>query len=84
LISEIIYLANKIQKKHSEQCKNEEINFSDYFLLELVKKRLNRYNVSNVPDLQALADIMIILCIYSAEIKTLHISNGDVTGYMKN
>ena len=42
-------------------------------MLELVKEKLDSYNISNVPDLQALADI-----------KTLHISNGGVTGYAKN
>ena len=33
---------------------------------------------------QALADVMIMLCICPAEIKNLRISNGGVTGYAKN
>jgi hypothetical protein len=42
------------------------------------------YDVSNIPDKQALADVMIMLCIRPAEIKNLRISNGGVTGYAKN
>jgi hypothetical protein len=68
LISEITHLANKIQKEHSGQCENEGINFPDHFSLKLVKKRLDGYDVSNVPNLQVLTNIMIMLCIHSAEI----------------
>ncbi len=42
------------------------------------------YDMSNTPDKQALADVMIMLCIRSAEIKNLRISNRGVTGYAKN
>ncbi|RIA89293.1 hypothetical protein C1645_825058 [Glomus cerebriforme] len=63
---------------------NEDIDYSNYFALELVKERLDRYDVSKVPGLQVFADIMIILCIHSAEIKTLHIYNGDITEYANN
>ena len=42
------------------------------------------YDISNIPDKQALADVMIMLCIRPAEIKNLRISNGGVTGYSKN
>jgi len=51
---------------------------------------LDGYDVSKTPSLQALADVMIMLCIHLAEIKTLRISNEgilkglDVTGYAKN
>jgi len=76
--------SNKIQKECRDQCENEGINFSDHFLLESVKERLNLYDVSNTPDVQALADVMIILCIRPAEIKDLRISNRSVTGYSKN
>ena len=65
-------------------CKNEEIDYSDYFALESVKERLNEYDIFNVPDLQALADVMIMLYIHLAEIKNLRISNESVTGYTKN
>ncbi|PKB96457.1 hypothetical protein RhiirA5_434798 [Rhizophagus irregularis] len=63
---------------------NKGIDYPDYFALESVKERLDMYDVSKVPGLQTLADIMIILCIRPAKIKTLRISNGGVTGYAKN
>src|SRR5436190_7114772 len=77
-------LSNKIQKERSKQCEDEGIHFPDHFSLESVKKRLDSYDVSNIPDKQALADVMIMLCIRPAEIKNLRISNGSVTGYAKN
>ena len=84
LIPEITCSSNKIQKERREQRENEGIDFPDHFSLESVKERLDRYDVSNVPNLQALADVMIMLCIRPAEIKDLRISNGSVTGYSKN
>ena len=77
-------LSNKIQKERSKQCEDEGIHFLDHFSLESVKERLDSYDVSNIPDKQALADVMIMLCIRPAEIKDLRISNGGVTGYAKN
>ncbi|CAB4402421.1 unnamed protein product [Rhizophagus irregularis] len=76
--------SNKIQKECRDQHENERIDFPDHFSLESVKERLNFYDVSNVPDVQALADVMIMLCVRPAEIKDLRISNGGVTGYAKN
>jgi hypothetical protein len=76
--------ANKIQKEHREQRENEGIDYPDHFSLESVKERLDSYDISNTANIQALADVMIMLCIRPAEIKTLHISNGGVTGYAKN
>ncbi|CAG8663050.1 23867_t:CDS:2, partial [Gigaspora rosea] len=73
---EVTRLFNKIQKKCSNQCEDEKIDFLDHFSLESVTERLNLYNVPNIPDKQALADIMIMLCIRPAEIKNLRISNG--------
>ncbi|CAG8829967.1 41852_t:CDS:1, partial [Gigaspora margarita] len=81
---EITRSSNKIQKEHSEKCKNEGIDFLDHFSLESVKERLDLYDVSNTLDKQALADVMIMLCIRPAEIKNLRITNGGVTGYAKN
>ncbi|CAG8810790.1 36729_t:CDS:2 [Gigaspora margarita] len=81
---EITRSSNKIQKERSEKCKNEGIDFPDHFSLESVKERLDLYDVSNIPDKQALADVMIMLCIRPAEIKNLRISNGGVTSYAKN
>jgi len=76
--------SNKIQKERRDQRENEGIDFPDHFSLESVKERLNFYDVSNTPDVQALADVMIMLCVRPAEIKDLRISNGGVTGYAKN
>ncbi|RIB10078.1 hypothetical protein C2G38_2207098 [Gigaspora rosea] len=77
---EVTRLSNKIQKERSDQRENEGIDFSDHFSLESVREKLNLYDVSNIPDKQALADVMIMLCIRLAEIKNLRISNGGVTG----
>ena len=76
--------SNKIQKERRVQRENEGIDFPDHFSLESVKERLDEYDVSSAPNLQALADVMIMLCIRPAEIKDLRISNGSVTGYSKN
>jgi hypothetical protein len=84
LIPEITCSSNKIQKERSEQRENEGIDFPDHFLLESVKERLDSYDISNTPSIQALADVTIMLCIRPAEIKTLRILNGGVTGYAKN
>ena len=70
LIPEITRSSNKIQKKYNEQRKNEGINFSDHFSLESVKERLDLYNMTNMPNKQVLADIMIMLCIYLLKLKT--------------
>jgi hypothetical protein len=75
---------NKIQKEKRLLCENKGIDYPDHFSLESVKDRLDVYNVSKAPDLQALADVMIMLCIRPAEIKNLRISNENVTGYSKN
>ena len=45
---------------------------------------MDSYDVSNIPDKQALADVIIMLCIRPAEIKNLHISNSSIIGYAKN
>ena len=77
-------LSNKIQKERRDQRESEGIDYLDHFSLESVKERLDLYDISNIPDKQALADVMIMLCIRPAEIKNLRISNGGVTGYSKN
>ncbi|RIB19426.1 hypothetical protein C2G38_2181916 [Gigaspora rosea] len=53
---EVTRLSDKVQKEHSEQYKNKEIDFLNHFLLKSVKEQLDLYNVSNIPDKQALAD----------------------------
>ncbi|CAG8554286.1 12250_t:CDS:2 [Dentiscutata erythropus] len=57
---------------------------ADHFTLESVKERLDVYDVKTSPDLQSLADVMIMLCIRPAELTTLHITDTGVTGYAKN
>ncbi|RGB34141.1 hypothetical protein C1646_760939 [Rhizophagus diaphanus] len=79
-----ICVSNKIQKKRRVQCENEGIDFSDHFSLESVKERLDLYDISKTPTVQALANVMIMLCIHPAKIKNLRISNESVTGYSKN
>ena len=49
-IPDITKESNKIQKERSEQRENEGIDFLDHFSLESVKERLDKYNVSNIPD----------------------------------
>ncbi|RGB21811.1 hypothetical protein C1646_777208 [Rhizophagus diaphanus] len=83
-LSQITRASNKIQQERTEQRKNEGLHYLDHFLLELVKERLDLYDVSNTSDKQTLADVMIMLCIRPAEIKNLCIANGGVTGYAKN
>ncbi|PKK59031.1 hypothetical protein RhiirC2_795417 [Rhizophagus irregularis] len=53
-------------------------------ITQSVKERLDLYDISNTPKIEALADVTIMLCIRPAEIKTLRIFNGGVTGYAKN
>ncbi|CAG8819508.1 28886_t:CDS:2 [Gigaspora margarita] len=62
-IKEMAQSSSKIQKERSEKHKNEGIDFLDHFSLKSVKERLDLYDVSNTPDKQALADIMIMLYI---------------------
>ncbi|CAG8806364.1 17093_t:CDS:2, partial [Dentiscutata erythropus] len=42
------------------------------------------YDIKTLPDCQALADVMVMLCIHSAELKTLRIIDAGVMGYAKN
>ncbi|CAG8767153.1 27732_t:CDS:2 [Dentiscutata erythropus] len=63
-------------QREFEQRENEGVDFLNHFLLELVKERLDGYNISNIPDKQALADVMIMLCICPAEIKNLSLKKN--------
>ncbi|CAG8453153.1 14758_t:CDS:2 [Cetraspora pellucida] len=73
--------ANKIQMNNQKKAKTKCINYSNEFILESVKERLNVYDIKTLPDYQALADVMVMLCIRPAELRTLRIT---VTGYVKN
>ncbi|RGB21408.1 hypothetical protein C1646_778103 [Rhizophagus diaphanus] len=56
LILEITRASNKIQQERTEQRKNEGHHYPDHFSLELVKERLDLYDMFNTSDKQALAD----------------------------
>lgn len=49
-----------------------------------VIERLDKYDISTSPNLQALADITIMFCLHPVEVTTLHITNERIIGYMKN
>ncbi|RGB34633.1 hypothetical protein C1646_668395 [Rhizophagus diaphanus] len=76
-------LANENQKEKRLRHENKGINYLDYYALESVKERLDSYDVSSKPDLQALADAMVMLCIRPTEVKSLRIADGNMTGYAK-
>ncbi|KAF0441047.1 d5-like helicase-primase: PROVISIONAL [Gigaspora margarita] len=76
--------ANKIQRDDQKKAKANRIDYPDHFTLESVRERLDGYNVSTLPDKQALANVMVILCIRPAELTTLCIIDAGVTGYAKN
>ncbi|RHZ55260.1 hypothetical protein Glove_417g25 [Diversispora epigaea] len=67
---DIIKEANKIQK---DNWKTAEDN-----LLESIKKRLNGYDIFTLPDLQAFADVMIMLCMHPTELIILRITDAGV------
>ncbi|CAG8485074.1 33403_t:CDS:2 [Gigaspora margarita] len=76
--------ANKIQRDNQKKAEANYIDYPDHFILESVRERLNSYDVSTLPDLQALADVIVMLCIHLAELTTLCITDARVTGYVKN
>ncbi|CAG8818248.1 24954_t:CDS:2, partial [Dentiscutata erythropus] len=67
--------ANKIQSVNRKKAETKHINYPDKFTLESVKERLDAYDIKTLLDYQALADVMVILCIRPAELKTLHITD---------
>ncbi|RIB26468.1 hypothetical protein C2G38_2163313 [Gigaspora rosea] len=77
--SDITKEANEIQKDQQIKAEVKRIDYPDHFTLESVKKRLDKYDISIPPDLQALADVMIMLCIRPAELTSLHITDAGVT-----
>ncbi|CAG8753070.1 15006_t:CDS:2 [Dentiscutata erythropus] len=76
--------ANKIQMNNRKKAKTKYINYPDKFTLESVKERLDAYDIKTLPDYQALADVIVMLCIRPAELRTLRITDAGVTGYAKN
>ncbi|CAJ0827490.1 4701_t:CDS:2 [Entrophospora sp. SA101] len=84
-IPEITRKANEIQKEQRQKAEDAgKIEYPDHFSLESVKERLDSYDIKTLPDIQALADVMIMLCIRPVEIITLRITDTGVTGYAKN
>ncbi|CAG8811662.1 26496_t:CDS:2, partial [Dentiscutata erythropus] len=76
--------ANKIQMNNRKKAETKRIDYPDKFTLESVKERLDAYDIKTLPDYQALADVMVMLCIRPAELRTLRITVAGVTGYAKN
>ncbi|KAF0434159.1 hypothetical protein F8M41_004931 [Gigaspora margarita] len=76
--------ANKIQRDNQKKAEANRIDYPDHFTLESVRERLDGYDVSTLPNLQALADVIVMLCIHLAELTTLCITDAGVTGYAKN
>ncbi|CAG8784946.1 11549_t:CDS:2 [Dentiscutata erythropus] len=68
----------------SKKAEAKRIDYLDEFILESVKERLDAYNIKTLPDYQALANVIVMLCIHPAELKTLCIIDTGVPGYMKN
>ncbi|RHZ78621.1 hypothetical protein Glove_158g17 [Diversispora epigaea] len=84
-IPDITKEANEIQRDRQKIVEETlRIDYPDHFTLELVKERLDDYNISIQPNYQALADVIIMLCICPAELITLRITDAGVTGYAKN
>ncbi|CAG8473954.1 8110_t:CDS:2 [Paraglomus occultum] len=84
-IFEITDKSNKIQTSRRKIAEDfEKIDYPDHFTLESVKERLDKYNIKTLPDSQALADVMIMLCMRPAEVTTLRITDAGVTGFAKN
>ncbi|CAH1766943.1 3961_t:CDS:2, partial [Entrophospora sp. SA101] len=61
--------ANKIQMDNRKKAKT--IDYPDEFTLESIKERLDVYDLKTPPNYQALADVMVMLCICPAELTTL-------------
>ncbi|CAG8810006.1 19408_t:CDS:1 [Gigaspora margarita] len=77
--------ANEIQQnRHKFVEAFEKIDYPDHFTLESVKERLDKYDISTLPNLQALVDVMLMLCIRPAKLTSLRITDAGVTGYAKN
>ncbi|CAJ0759976.1 3297_t:CDS:2 [Entrophospora sp. SA101] len=72
--------ANKIQMDNRNKAKT--IDYPDHFTLESVKERLDAYDIKTLPDCQALADVMVMLCIRPAELATLRITDAGVTDFI--
>ncbi|CAG8724397.1 10621_t:CDS:2, partial [Gigaspora margarita] len=69
--------ANEIQQNQRKFVEAfEKIDYPDHFTLESVKERLDKYDISTLPDIQALADIILMLCIRPAKLTSLRITDA--------
>ncbi|CAG8512245.1 2625_t:CDS:2, partial [Scutellospora calospora] len=66
-LNALLEIIESVNRKKAEA---KRIDYLDEFTLELVKERLDVYDIKTLPDCQALADIIVIFCIRPAELKT--------------
>ena len=90
--------ANQIQARKCILCGINGYDCPEFFYLEKVQERLNECDITKPPSMQNLIDIIVMLCMQSADVETLRINryrpssaswyNPDYslycTGYAKN
>ncbi|CAG8840009.1 21413_t:CDS:2, partial [Gigaspora margarita] len=76
--------AKNANADNQKKAKANRIDYPDHFMLESVRERLDGYDVSTLPNLQTLTDVIVMLCIRPAKLTTLCITNAGVTEYVKN
>ncbi|CAG8843382.1 25330_t:CDS:2, partial [Gigaspora margarita] len=80
LITEAVkipFVTEKANQIQARKCILREINgydCSEFFYLEKVQERLNEYDITKPPSMQNLIDIIIMLCMRSADVKNLSIN----------
>ncbi|CAG8812498.1 5273_t:CDS:2, partial [Dentiscutata erythropus] len=73
-ISFITEEANQIQARKCILRGINSYNCPEFFYLEKVQERLNKYNITKSPSMQNLIDVIIMLCMQSADVKNLRIN----------
>ncbi|CAJ0846723.1 9952_t:CDS:2 [Entrophospora sp. SA101] len=66
--------SNRKQSENRKLRARIGISPSEHFSLESINARLQSYDTAKLPDIQALADVMVMLCMRPAEVTTLRIS----------
>lgn len=66
--------ANQIQARIHTLHEINGFDWPDYFLLEKVQERLKSCDVTESPSMQNLVDVMLMLCMRSAEVASLCIN----------
>ncbi|CAJ0907964.1 9302_t:CDS:2 [Entrophospora sp. SA101] len=75
-LQDIDGITRESNRKQSENRKLRArigISPSEHFSLESINARLQSYDTAKSPDIQALADVMVMLCMRPAEVTTLRI-----------